>query len=80
MNLKANKEETLENLSRLSFYLEIPYQAAELMQKNMDSGLVEKNEENLRLLLGAWTSAREFDQAIEIIDALASISTPCSTR
>jgi len=72
-NNAINKEETLENLSRLSFYLEIPYQAAEIMQKNMDSGLVEKNEENLRLLLGAWTSAREFDQAIEIIDALASM-------
>ena len=33
--------------------------------------MLEKNEENLRLLLGAWTSAREFDQAIEIIDTLA---------
>ena len=54
-----------------SLFLEIPYQAAEIMQNNMDSGLVEKNEENLRLLLGAWTSAREFDQAIEIIDTLA---------
>ena len=72
-NNAINKKETLENLARLSFYLEIPYQAAEIMQKNMDSGLVEKNEENLRLLLGAWTSAREFDQAIEIIDALASM-------
>ena len=72
-NNAINKKETLENLARLSFYLEIPYQAAEIMQSNMDSGLVEKNEENLRLLLGAWTSAREFDQAIEIIDALALI-------
>ena len=70
-NNAIDKEETLENLARLSFYLDIPYQAAEIMQNNMDSGLVEKNEENLRLLLGAWTSAREFDQAIEIIDTLA---------
>jgi len=70
-NNAIDKEETLENLARLSFYLDIPYQAAEIMQSNMDSGLVEKNEENLRLLLGAWTSAREFDQAIEIIDTLA---------
>jgi tetratricopeptide (TPR) repeat protein len=72
-NNAINKKETLENLARLTFYLEIPYQAAEIMQKNMDSGLIEKNEENLRLLLGAWTSAREFDQAIEVIDVLASM-------
>ena len=70
-NNAIDKEETLENLARLSLFLEIPYQAAEIMQNNMDAGLVEKNEENLRLLLGAWTSAREFDQAIQIIDTLA---------
>ena len=52
-NNAINKEETLENLARLSLFLEIPYQAAEIMQNNMASGLVEKNEENLRLLLGA---------------------------
>ena len=58
-------------MARLSLYLEIPYQAAVIMQENMDAGLIEKNEDNLRLLLGAWTSAREFKEAIEVIDVLA---------
>ncbi len=72
-NNALEKKETLESLARLSLYLEIPYQAAVIMQKNMDAGLVERNEDNLRLLLGAWTSAREFDEAIEVIDVLASM-------
>jgi tetratricopeptide (TPR) repeat protein len=40
----------------------------------MDSGLIEKNEDNLKLLLGAWTAAREFDQAIAVIDVLAPMT------
>ena len=70
-NNSIEKKETLESLARLSLYLEIPYQAAVIMQENMDAGLIEKNEDNLRLLLGAWTSAREFKEAIEVIDVLA---------
>ena len=70
-NNSIEKKETLESLARLSLYLEIPYQAAVIMQENMDAGLIETNEDNLRLLLGAWTSAREFKEAIEVIDVLA---------
>ena len=70
-NNAIEKKETLESLARLSLYLEIPYQAAVIMEENMDAGLIERNEDNLRLLLGAWTSAREFDEAIEVIDVLA---------
>ena len=70
-NNSIEKKETLESLARLSLYLEIPYQAAVIMQENMDAGLIERNEDNLRLLLGAWTSAREFKEAIEVIDVLA---------
>ena len=70
-NNAIEKKETLESLARLSLYLEIPYQAAVIMEENMEAGLIERNEDNLRLLLGAWTAAREFDEAIEVIDVLA---------
>ncbi|MBC8227135.1 MAG: hypothetical protein H8E74_08380 [Gammaproteobacteria bacterium] len=69
-----SKKESIENLARLSLYLEIPYQAAVIIEENMNSGLIDKNEDNLRLLLGAWTAAREFDQAISVIDVLASMT------
>jgi|TARA_B110000495_G_scaffold99331_1_gene85906 tetratricopeptide (TPR) repeat protein len=73
-NNALKKKETLENLARLSLYLEIPYQAATIIEENINSGLLEKNELNLRLLLGAWTAAREFDEAISVIDILAQIT------
>ena len=47
-NNSIEKKETLESLARLSLYLEIPYQAAVIMQENMDAGLIERNEDNLR--------------------------------
>jgi tetratricopeptide (TPR) repeat protein len=73
-NDAISKAETLENLARLNLYLEIPYQAATLIEKNIDRGSIENNEKNLRLLLGAWTAAREFDKAIGVIDILAPLT------
>jgi tetratricopeptide (TPR) repeat protein len=73
-NDAISKSETLENLARLNLYLEIPYQAATLIEKNIDQGSIENNEKNLRLLLGAWTAAREFDKAIGVIDLLAPLT------
>ena len=73
-NDALSKKESIENLARLSLYLEIPYQAAVIIEENMNSGLIDTDEDNLRLLLGAWTAAREFDQAISVIDVLASMT------
>ena len=69
-----SKAETLENLARLNLFLEIPFQAASLIEKNLQEGNIENSEKNLRLLLGAWTAAREFNKAIEVIDVLAPLT------
>ena len=69
-----SKAETLENLARLNLFLEIPFQAASLIEKNLEEGNIENSEKNLRLLLGAWTAAREFNKAIEVIDILAPLT------
>jgi len=73
-NNAISKEKTLENLARLNLFLEIPYQAAVIVQENIDNGSLEKNEANLKLLLGSWTAAREFDEAIKVIDILAPMT------
>ena len=73
-NEAITKKDTLESLARLNLYLEIPYQAATLIEKNIQQGSIEENEENLRLLLGAWTAAREFKKAISVIDVLAPLT------
>jgi tetratricopeptide (TPR) repeat protein len=58
----------------LNLFLEIPYKAAVIVQENIDNGSIEKNEANLKLLLGSWTAAREFDEAIKVIDILAPMT------
>ena len=68
---QSAKKKHWKNLARLSLYLEIPYQAASIVEENINNGSLERNEKNLRLLLGAWTAAREFDQAIGVINILA---------
>ncbi len=73
-NDAISKAETLESLARLNLYLEIPFQAASLIEKNLQEGNIENSEKNLRLLLGAWTAAREFNKAIEVIDILAPLT------
>ena len=73
-NNAISKEKSLENLARLNLFLEIPYQAAVIVQENIDNGSLEKNEANLKLLLGSWTAAREFDEAIKVIDILAPMT------
>ena len=64
----------LLTLARMSMYVELPYEAAQILTEAMETGQVEANEANLRLLLGAWTAAREYRRAGEIIDRLAPMT------
>lgn len=64
----------LLNLVRMSMYLELPYQGGQILAKAMEAGQVEANAANLRLLLSAWTSAREYDRAGAVIDRLAPMT------
>lgn len=68
------EERQIKNLVRMKMYLEVPYQAAELMEKELASGRVERSQKNLELLLAAWEAAREFDKAIGVIDQIAPMT------
>lgn len=61
----------LLNIVNLNMYLELPYVAGTILDKEMKAGNIPVNEKNLAKLLSAWTSAREFDRAIATIDRLA---------
>lgn len=67
----VTEEAKLLNLVRLNMFLEIPFAAGNLLETEIASGQVESTRRNLELLLSAWTSAREFDKAIGVIDRLA---------
>lgn len=68
------EEARLLNLARLNLYLDIPYEAAKLLETEISSERISSNQETLDLLLSAWTAAREFEKAIDVIDELAPLS------
>ena len=71
--LLTNEPDIL-NLARFSMYADNPAQAATVLSEAMDQGYVDENTDNLRLLLSAWTLAREMDRAVDTIDKLAQLS------
>jgi len=64
----------LLNLVRLNMYVELPYQAGRILGRAIEAGVVEASPANLELLLQAWTAAREFDRAAEVVDRLATLT------
>ena len=59
--------------AQLNLLLEIPFTAGELLEKGINDGVIERNVDNLEMLLLAWTNAREYDKAIATIDELAPL-------
>ena len=60
------------DLVRTMLYMNVPFDAAELLTREIEAGRVERTTENLELLLSCWEAAREFDRAMGVIDELAS--------
>ncbi|MBT8143502.1 MAG: tetratricopeptide repeat protein [Gammaproteobacteria bacterium] len=79
MNLAYRKglvgsQSKILNLVRMMLFIEDPFQAAQLLEKEMNAGVIEATQKNLELLLSAWTAAKEFDKAIAVIDRLAPMT------
>ena len=70
----VDEEAKLLNLVRLNLFLDVPYQAGLILDAGLADGTVEETQGNLELLLSAWTSARQFDEAIGVIDRLAPLT------
>ena len=68
------EEAKLLNLIRLNLFLDVPYEAGVILEAGLADGRVTESQENLELLLSAWTSAREFDRALAVIDRLAPLT------
>lgn len=68
------QEAKLLNLVRMNLYVELPYQGGRVLSQAMEDGLAETNPASLELLLQAWTAAREFERAAEVIDRLAPLT------
>ncbi|MEE4174259.1 MAG: tetratricopeptide repeat protein [Xanthomonadales bacterium] len=64
----------ITNLANLYLLHETPYKAATLLDKEMEAGIVEENERNLRLLSQAWYTAREDEKSIPPLAQAAGLS------
>src|SRR5690606_18079963 len=59
-------EEHLLNLSRLYLMDEVPYKAAEVLDKAIADKTVNATADNLELLGMAWIQAREYERAVKV--------------
>lgn len=69
-----NTPSHITNLANLYLLHETPYKAATLLDKEIESGRVEANERNLRLLSQAWYTAREDEKSIPPLARAAELS------
>ena len=70
----VTEEKKLLNLVRFNLFLDIPYDGGKLLEKELAAGRVEPTQKNLEVLLQAWTTAKEFDRAIAVIDRIAPMT------
>jgi tetratricopeptide (TPR) repeat protein len=62
------------NLANLYLLHDLPFKAAQVLEKEINSQNVEANERNLRLLSQAWYQAREDEKAIPPLERAAKMS------
>lgn len=65
------REQDVLFLVRLYLYLEQPYPGGLLLESEMASGRVAREQANLELLLQAWQAAKEYPRAAAVLDELA---------
>lgn len=68
------KESEIKTLASLYSQNEVPYKAALLLEKNIDSGLVTRDDKNLASLANAWHAAQHIDKAAEYYGELAKMT------
>lgn len=62
------------NLGNLYLLHSLPYKAAVVLDREIESGIVKANERNLRLLSQAWYQARENQKSIPPLERAAKMS------
>lgn len=60
-----DKESEVVMLSQRLLNAEVPFEAAKVLQKGFDEGLVEKNEKNIKLLAMSYTMSQDMELAID---------------
>ena len=68
------KSRDLLSLAYLYLGADVPYKAAQIIQKGIDQNIIESSAKNLELLGSAWQQARETEKALEPLKQAAEKS------
>ena len=68
--------DTTDIMQLVSLYMsqQLPYEAASLLNDEIDKGTIEKNKKNLELLAHCWLQAREYDHATDTMQQIVDIN------
>jgi tetratricopeptide (TPR) repeat protein len=69
-----DRESELLNLAQAYLYHDIPYRAAQVLEKGLADEIVSEDAKNWQLLGDAWLHAREYDQALEPLRRAAALA------
>ncbi len=69
-----NREKEILDLFNLLLYIDAPYKAAVLLDKELIAGHVKNNAKTREQLANAWTLAREFDHAVTALEEASKLT------
>ncbi|WP_171036393.1 tetratricopeptide repeat protein [Maricaulis alexandrii] len=61
-------------LAQYYSYYEYPYRGAIILERELNAGTVERNQNNLQLLANMWRQSREWERAIPVLRQLAQLT------
>ncbi|MFA5941551.1 MAG: tetratricopeptide repeat protein [Sinimarinibacterium sp.] len=67
-------EAEVRNLANIYLLLDIPYKAAQLLERGLQQKVLKEDEKTLQLTGDAWTMAREYTKAEAVLKRAAGIS------
>jgi len=69
-----DKDKDLIGLAQRFYSQDLPYQAANVLQKGLDDEIIERTEKNLEFLSSALLTAREYEASLKPLGEAASLS------
>jgi len=69
-----DKESQIKTLANLYSSAEAPYKAARLLEKNIASGLIKRDDKNISMLANAWHAAQHIGTAAKYYGELAKMT------
>jgi len=68
------ENDELRRLARTYLFHELPYPAARVLERGLEEGRIESDEEVLELLGNSWIAAREYEKSIDPLEQAAKLS------